>query len=247
MEKLWNWPALRQRADEAEIMDGPDYGPKQVVDTFRFIVPVNRLFGGVKPTLDFFRRESRTWEPGATQHVLDVGCGIGDVPAALIRWARRAGHRLQVDAIDRDTHTIALAQKRYRAYPEIHFTCRDLAGLAGCNYDYVHAAQFLHHFPNGQVGEVLWKLLSLCRRVLVVNDLIRARLHYLATWLVTLPPAPAVSRNDARLSVRKGFTLEELRGILNGSGIRHFSLKRRFFYRFLLQIRATTNDGAQGP
>ena len=86
---------LEQRAAELEWMDEPDFGHREVVGTFRFLKPVNRWFGGVRPLLSFFRRESRAWIHHKTYRFLDVGCGAGDVPIALVRWSRRRGYRLQ--------------------------------------------------------------------------------------------------------------------------------------------------------
>ena len=87
-------PLLERRASGPELMDGPDFGHDEVVDTFRFLVPVNRWFGGIQPALSFFRRESRGWDRHKTYRLLDVGCGAGDVPIALIRWSRRSGYRV---------------------------------------------------------------------------------------------------------------------------------------------------------
>ncbi len=228
---------LERRDTTPEWMDGPDFGRSGVLGTFRFLVPVNRWFGGVRPVLSFFRRESRTWERGRTYRVLDVGCGAGDVPLALVRWSRRQGYRLRVDAIDRHAITVELARQRCRDYPDISVSCRDVFDLDGqeTRYDYVHASQFLHHFPDEQVASVLRHLLGLCECKLVVNDLVRARLHYASAWVVTLFASP-VFRHDARLSIRKGFTLDGLRGLLRGGGFDDFLLRWCFFYRFLLVL-----------
>ena len=80
--------------------------------------------------------------------------------------------------------------------------------------------------------------ISIARAVdcqLVVNDLVRARLHYVSAWAFTLFASP-VFRHDARLSIRKGFTLDGLRGLLREGGFDDFVLRRCFFYRFLLVL-----------
>jgi hypothetical protein len=64
-------------------------------------------------------------------------------------------------------------------------------------------------------------------RKLVVNDLVRAPLHYLSTWAFTWFASP-VFRHDARLSIRKGFTLDELRGLLQDGGFGDFDLRWLF-------------------
>ena len=216
-------------------MDGPGFGPREVRDSFQFILLVNRWLGGIQPLLSFLRRESRTWEQDATYRVLDAGCGVGDVPVALVKWARREGYRLQVDAVDVHPLIVERARQRCQGYPEISLVCQDVFDFDGQEYDYVHASQFVHHFTDDKVPSVLAYLLSKCQCKLLVNDLVRAPLAYAATWLVTLF-APAVSRHDARVSVKRGFTMSELEKLLREGGFRDYRLERHFFYRFLLVV-----------
>jgi len=239
---------LNHRATGPELMDGPAFGPQQVLDTFRFLVPVNRLFGGIRPVLSFFRRESRTWDRGHTYRILDAGCGSGDVVVALARWARRSGYRLQIDGVDIHPVAVDLARERCRAYPEITIQCRDalepgrgpLPETSDRPYDHVHASQFLHHFADDEVVAVLRHLAGQCRQSLVINDLVRAPLAYLSTWLYTLGTS-AVFRHDARLSVRRGFRIHELDRLLRQGGLESFRMEKHFFYRFLLIVDARSH------
>ena len=75
----------------------------------------------------------------------------------------------------------------------------------------------------------------MCRHRLVVNDLMRSRLAYSATWLFTLV-TPAVFRHDARMSVRRGFNLDELGELLSAHSFHHYRLEKHFFYRFMLIV-----------
>lgn len=231
---------LQRRASELEWMDGPDFGPPLVAGTFRFLEPVNRLLGGHRPMLGFFRRECRAWDRQQTYHLLDVGCGAGDVPLALARWGRRAGYRLEIEGLDHNPPTVDLARQKCRPYPEISLVCADALSWHGHEYDYVLASQFLHHFPDEQVPSVLRLLLGMSRRKVVINDLVRAPLAYMATWLFTLVASP-VFRHDGRISVRRGFTLVELQRLLRGNNLPPFRLDRHFFYRFQLVLE---KDGA---
>jgi SAM-dependent methyltransferase len=226
---------LEQRASVPELLDGPDFGAREVSDTFRILVPVNRWFGGVRPTLSFFRCESRTWDRGETYRILDVGCGAGDVARALVEQARASGHRLRLEAIDKHPEVAAFAQRECLAYPEITVSCQDVHQLSGQQHDYVHASQFIHHFPDEAIAPLLGHMLGLCRRRLVVNDLVRAPLAYLGAWLFTLW-TPAVFRHDARVSVRRGFKMDEVKDLLRAGGIDDFCLNWHFFYRFLLIV-----------
>ncbi len=224
---------LKPRALGMEWMDRPDFGPQHVEDTFRYLKPVNRWFGGRRPFVSFFRRESHAWDARATYQILDVGCGVGDVAIALAHWARRHEYHLQILGIDRHPYVIELARQNCRPYPEISLGCQDLFDLRGKAFDYVVTSQFLHHFADEQVPMVLNMLLGLCRRKVVINDLMRTPLAYAGTWLFTLLTSD-VFRHDARLSVRRGFTLPELRALLTAQSIQGWCLETHFFSRFLL-------------
>ena len=226
---------LEQRASGPELMDGPDFGPEEIAGTFRYLIPVNYLFGGIRPALSFFRRESRTWSREKTYRILDAGCGVGDAAKAFVRWARLNGYRLQIYGVDQHPLIVKVGRQKCQAYPEIMLACQDVLQLEGATYDYVHASQFIHHFPDEEVVPVLRRLLALSRHKVVINDLVRAPLHYLATWFLTLWTSP-VFRHDARMSVSRGFRIEEVRGLLRDSGLDNYELERHFLYRFLLIV-----------
>jgi 2-polyprenyl-3-methyl-5-hydroxy-6-metoxy-1,4-benzoquinol methylase len=230
---------LKERARGPEWLDADDLTHEVVHQTFDMLPKANLWFGGVRPTLAFFRRESRAWAPGEVVSILDAGCGIGDVAVALVRWARRAGYRLQVHGIDRHPLVVEMAQEHCQDYPEIEITCANVLTLEAREgeelYDYVHASQVVHHFPSEEVVPLLRHMLGLCRRKVVVNDLVRAPLAYAATWIFTLI-GPPVFRHDGRISVRRGFRLDELGQLLRAGGLRPFSLTWHFFYRFLLVL-----------
>ena len=224
---------LDHRAGLRERMDHPDFSPQEVIDTFRFIEPINRWFGGYRPLMSFLKRESQSWRPDRTYHILDAGCGSGDVPAALVRWGRRHGYHLRVNAIDNHPQTVELARQKCQDYPEITVSLRDMTDLNEDVADYVTASMFLHHFSDEEVPHVLDRLLAHCRCKVIINDLLRDPVAYLVTWLFSLL-TPAVFRHDARLSVRKGFTVEELHKLLPAGSSPNYRLETHFFYRFLL-------------
>ena len=124
---------------------------------------------------------------------------------------------------------------------EVLSCCEDVLHLEDGGHDYVHASQFVHHFPDEEVVPLLKHLLGLCQRGVVVNDLVRAPLAYLSTWLFTLWTSP-VFRHDARISVRRGFKVDELAELLRQGGLQDFRLERHFFYRFLLILRRQWSD-----
>jgi len=229
---------LDQRATAQEWLDRPDFDAKQVAGTFRYLVPVNRWFGGIRPQIAFFERESNDWQRETAVRILDVGCGAGDVAVALVKWSRRRGRSIRIQAIDSHPLIVEYARERCRPYPEITVEQRDVLLMRGEMYDYVHASQFVHHFPNAELPGLLRHLRGICRRKLLVNDLVRSPLHYAAGWALSLFTSP-VFRHDARLSIRRGFRPEDLESLLREQGFTDYRLEKHFLYRFMLILSRT--------
>ncbi len=229
---------LSRRATGSEWMDEADFGPREVAATYRYLTPVNRCFGGISPFIQFFQRTAPQWTFPRPYRLLDVGCGAGDLLIALARWGRRTAHPLQLIGIDRHAPSLDLARRRCRPYPEIRLECRNAFDLTADHYDYVLASQFIHHFSNAEIPILLHHLQALARESLVINDLIRAPLHYAAVWSLTLFTSP-VFRHDARRSISKGFRLAELDMLLRSTGFPNYRLERHFLYRFLLILRSS--------
>jgi len=78
------------------------------------------------------------------------------------------------------------------------------------SFDYVTTSLFLHHLSDAELVQALREFDRVARRGLVMNDLLRRTRLYLWTKVFTLFANEYV-RHDGPLSVRKAFTLDELR------------------------------------
>lgn len=157
--------------------------------------------------------------------LLDVGCGSADVPAALVRASPR------VMAVGVDIKRLHLQAAPWEIRPVVA-DVRALPFAAG-TFDVVTASLFLHHFDAEEVAPVLRSLFAVARRVLIVNDLRRARVPYLFGRAVF--PAlfrSRVSVDDALVSIRRAFTERELRAAFADAGI-PVRVRRTWPYRLL--------------
>src|SRR5262245_63730237 len=109
---------LRRAEGAVEMLDGPvpiDHLRQSLADVAR----LNGLFGGRALTVRHVRRLVASVPAGRSITALDVGTGGADVPRALVRWARRAGRRIRVFALDRDPSAVRVARAQCGGYPEI--------------------------------------------------------------------------------------------------------------------------------
>jgi SAM-dependent methyltransferase len=136
--------------------------------------------------------------------LLDVGCGSGDVPAAVVRALGRP-----MVAIGLDSKLLHLEQVPSEVLP-VQGDVRQLPFRDG-SFDVVTASLFLHHFADRDLPGLLRSLYRLARRALVVNDLRRARVpYYFGRLFFPALFRSRVSVADGLVSIRRGFTRREL-------------------------------------
>jgi ubiquinone/menaquinone biosynthesis C-methylase UbiE len=89
------------------------------------------------------------------------------------------------------------------------------------SFDVVHASLLVHHLEPSEAIAFLREAARLGRLGVVVNDLVRARHHWLgARVLLPLATRNRYTRHDGPLSVRRAYTRVELRALLAAGGLR---------------------------
>ncbi len=220
---------LKTRSAQLEMLDDsrtPEAQIRQSLDFMRF---VNVFFGGTRAVLDYFDGVKTP----ARFSVLDLGSGGGDIPFELARWAAKKGKKIYVTAIDLNPYCLTYAGERF-ASPSIRFLNRsafDFETLG--SFDYIISSMFFHHLSEEEIVTLLKRIDVHSRRGFLVNDLLRSRLHYAGTSLVSFFTFKKILFNDARLSVRRGFKEKDLARYREKTGI-PFEIKRKPFFRILM-------------
>jgi SAM-dependent methyltransferase len=213
---------LSRRATGRELLDEgvPDDEALRSLADIRF---VNRWLGNRRRLASVVRPYL---EASPRPRLLDVGCGTADIPAHLLRKAPPPTVAVGVDI--KLLHLAAGAREVRR----VRADARALP-FPPRSFDVVLASLFLHHFDAPEVAAVLCGLFTLTRRALVINDLRRARMPYVfGKAAFPLLFRSQVSVADGLLSIRRGFTAEELEAGFAEAGI-PVRIRRTFPYRFL--------------
>ena len=201
-----------------ELMDRPQPVSRELEIDLENLVRINRNFGSHRLIRWFLRR---WFQPGRSYRVLDLCTASGDIPRLLVDWARRRGIAVQVDALDFQPSTVAIARRWSAAYPEIVFhegDAREAPGAPG-SYDFVFCSLALHHFSEEDAVRVLRRCRELAQIGVMVADLERGWLAAAGVWLMTavLYREP-MTKSDARTSVRRAFSYEELAALILRAG-----------------------------
>ncbi len=228
-------PQTIHRTLTPERMDRDDVPVDQLRRSLAFIRGVNRCLGGTRAVLCHLKRFSRVWSADQRIHILDIATGSADIPLAIVRWGRRAGHDMHVTALDRHESTLALAAEHVRGEDRIRLVRADALSppFEPRSFDYVVSSMFLHHLDNDQVVQMLRTMDRLAARGVVWNDLTRAGRAYWWCRLLTLPSS-AIVKHDGPVSVLAGFRRREVLAVANRLGLHHLRFRRHFAHRFTL-------------
>jgi len=222
--------------NEPELMDRPDVNKAWLREELETLEKINR-FGGHQLMLRYIRQ---LLEPGKieTISVLDLATGAADVPRAIVGWARGAGAKIKVTAVDGNEEVLRSAREWCRDWPEIQLERHDLLGLpyGPGSFDIVLCSLALHHFKSDDAVRILRRMNEIARVGYVVNDLQR---NWAAIWtaefLTRILFLSQIVRNDGPQSFRAAFTVPELRSMAEEAGMTNFRIKRhQGIYRMVL-------------
>ncbi|WP_261381414.1 methyltransferase domain-containing protein [Paenibacillus cremeus] len=216
---------LRQRAAEPELMDDFTTGGIELTEALQHLRRLNRIFGAAGPTLYGVKRLwAEAKKPGSLS-ILDVGAGSGDVNRRLLRWADQNRIELRITLVDITDEACEEAKLLFQDEPRVQVMKSDLFALPAGSADIVTGTQFVHHFTEQELPGVLECMLKASRLGVVINDIHRHWMAWVAVWLM----ARIVSNNryivhDGPLSVAKGFRSADwlkLRASLGNSEMVH--------------------------
>lgn len=216
-----------------EVMDETNVSAADLRATLRFIRWVNRYLGGTRVML----RRLETLTRGGRQKTLtiaDIATGSGDIPDALVRWARRKQLRLRIVALDIHSGTLGFAQ-RWTNPAEISYVQADALHLplATNSVDFALCGLFLHHLREADVLLVLGEMLRVSRSGIVVSDLLRQRWALRSIQLLTMFSRQAVA-HDSMVSVMKGWRQDEVEAWTQALGAPWLHYRQEMFSRFTL-------------
>ena len=197
-----------------EYLDDPALPPAIAARSLKDVTLANTLFGGTRAILTEARatfREQRALGVGSLT-LLDVGTGLGDIPVTLRQEATRCGIALRSVGLEITGAMAAAAQRQNLV--TIAADARALP-FANRSVDVITCSLVLHHLDETDSVRMLRECARVARVRVIIADLRRSWVAVILFWLVSFPLRfHPYSRHDGVVSIRRGFSVAELRELI---------------------------------
>ena len=208
----------------AELLDDDLGTPSEITASLADLRRVNNWFGGTRTTIFLLRRVVRASECPRLS-VLEVGAGSGAVPMAAQKTLLREGVELEVTLLDRVRSHLPANSPASLAGDALHLPFLDNS------FDVVSSSLLAHHFEPDALRLFVRESLRVCRRAVMINDLIRSPVHLALVYLGLPLFRSRLTWHDAPASVRQAYTVGEMRHLLSQLPAREVEITRHYLYR----------------
>lgn len=232
--------SLRYRSYDKELLDQDDIPFEALLQNLKELNTVNSLLGGHATTLkglSHFLDSSSYKDRPLT--IAEIGCGGGDNLAVVHRFLQKKNIPHRLIGVDLKPECI-----RYAAETNNHINatwiCSDYRtakwpdGLP----DIIFSSLFCHHFTDEEMVAQLHWLQQNSHLGFFINDLHRHPFAYQSIRIfTTLFSKSYLVKNDAPLSVRRGFIKSEWQELARCAGILEYEIEWRWAFRYLVMVK----------
>ena len=204
---------------------------------------INTLLGGHKITIEGVNNIIGSKKISSPIIIWEIGCGGGDNLIAIEKWCVKNNIEAKFIGIDLKPECIEFAQQQYPLlnckwitsdYQKVIFT-DDLP-------DIIFSSLFCHHFTEQELIKIIrWQQQAV--KGFFINDLHRHSLaYYLIKFITQVFSKSYLVKNDAPLSVARGFLKTEWVKVLKDAGIKNYSIYWKWAFRHLIIYKHGTTS-----
>ena len=206
-----------------ELLDTDAGTPAEVRGSLRDLRFFNSKFGGISSTTRLI--EQVALKTGARSFsLLEVAAGTGYVAGRTRSRLHHHGIELNITLLDRSPAHLNGSE------PSVVGDARALP-FADASFDLVSSNLFVHHLEPEELIHFVREGLRVCRRAVLINDLIRHPLHLFLVYAGLPLYRSRLTRHDAPASVRRAYTVEEMRAQLARTGAARLDFSRHYLFR----------------
>lgn len=235
------------RSYEKELLDRDDIPFADIRQNMQELDFINAKLGGHKITLQGIKSMMKRTRSGSKNKneglsILEIGCGGGDNLRVIKNYCKKKNISVQLSGIDINPHCIEFARSR-KENEEIEFISSDYKLAEPFpRPDIIFNSLFCHHFTDKEMAEILAWMKAHSNIGFFINDLHRHPFaYYSIKWLTGLFSKSYLVKNDAPLSVLRGFKRKELEEFIaqclppgHAGSMLNAQLKWKWAFRWLL-------------
>jgi 2-polyprenyl-3-methyl-5-hydroxy-6-metoxy-1,4-benzoquinol methylase len=222
-----------ERSHEKELLDRDDIPSEDIFQNMRELDIINTRLGGHAINIDAVKTLCKTKNDQIS--IMEIGCGGGDNLRAIHRYFESVHCDASYIGVDINADCISYAEQKNRMPRATWMTCDYREARTEKKPDIIFSSLFCHHFDDDQLVEMMQWMSKHSTRGFFINDLHRHWLAYHSIRLITsVFSSSYLVKNDAPVSVRRGFTRNEWRRVLTRAGIKNFSIEWKWAFRWLI-------------
>lgn len=233
-------PSFRARSYEHELLDRPDIPFKDIRRNMDELDFINTWLGGHDITIAGLHHIVSPFlalAKGAETelHICEIGCGGGNNLRAIDKWLKKTNTAVLYTGIDINPYCIAHA-KATAGLRKVQWITSDYKAVQFAHKPHIiFSSLFCHHFTDEELIEMLQWMDHNAVLGFFINDLHRHPLAYHSIKLLTrLFSRSYLVKNDAPLSVLRGFSRKELLLLMQRAGLKEYSIEWKWAFRWLV-------------
>lgn len=226
-----------QRSYTPELLDNDVIPTADLYQNLRELDFINKYLGGHKVVLDgvrAFLKKNPTLQPLS---IMEIGSGGGDNlrETGVLLNKKKIAYQLQ--GVDLKEDCVHFAQQQQVIPVTFQICDYQLADTHTQKPHYIFNSLFCHHFTDEQLVKMLRWMHQNAEKGFFIADLHRHPLaYYSIKWLTGLFSKSYLVKNDAPLSVLRGFSRKEWESLLTKAGIKNYSIRWKWAFRWLIIV-----------
>ena len=227
---------LAERSYKKELLDTDNIPFADIKQNMKELNTINTVLGGHAISIKGIQKIISKYKVEKPITICEIGCGGGDNLNAIQKWCNKKNINVTFIGIDIKPECIEFAQQQYPSlqcnwmqsdYQKISFNKNQP--------DIIFSSLFCHHFIEDELITMLQWMKSNSSKGFFINDLHRHWLAYYSIQFITAAFSRSyLVKNDASLSVARGFLQTEWSKIFADAGIKNYSIKWKWAFRHLI-------------
>ena len=209
---------------------------------------INSYLGGHEITLKGLKTIilQSSFSPLTEVSICEIGCGGGDNLKAIESWCKKRNISASFIGIDINADCIQVAQSACKGI-SAEFIQSDYKLVSFPKKPaIIFSSLFCHHFSNEELVEMLQWMSTHSTEGFFINDLHRHKIaYYSIKWLSAIFSKSYLVKNDAPLSVARGFTKQDWKSMLLAAKISYFTIDWKWAFRWLIIVINNKESSSQ--